>query len=95
MTAVGECQDVLSLAQVAALLGCAEARVRWYRADGALPAFYVGTQPVFRRSDVDRLQVAVSGQRRAVAARPAFGVGLRRQRIVQPLLADTKTFPCR
>jgi len=92
MTAVGTCGGLLSLAQVAAFLGCPVARVRWYRAEGALPAFYVGTQPVFRQHDVDRLQVAAHAQCRSLAARSSFGSRVRLQRIVQPLLADTRTF---
>lgn len=89
MTALRACQELLSIGDVATILGCSVACVRWYRAEGELPAFYLGTQPVFRRQDVDRLRLTPPTPQPSVAPQPAFGQGARRDRIVHPLLEDT------
>jgi hypothetical protein len=92
----GESMDVtdvsnqlLTECDVAAHLRCSLEVVRRYRAERALPAFYVGTQLVFRRFDVEALCAEASAASRTVMNRVAFGTGVRRQRVVQPLLCDT------
>ena len=84
--------NLLTACDVAALLGCSLERVRRYRADGALSAFYVGTQPVFRRFDVESLGAQEAASSRSAGRRMAFGAGVRGQRVVQTLLCDTAEF---
>jgi hypothetical protein len=84
--------NLLTARDVAALLGCSLERVRRYRADGVLSAFYVGTQPVFRRFDVESLGAQNAVSSRSTGRRVAFGAGVRGQRVVQALLCDTTEF---
>ena len=83
--------QLLSEQDVVAMLHCSLRKVRRYRAEGLLRAFYVGTEPVFRVTDVCSLQRRCEAVRPAVAFATArrFGAGRPATRVVQPILADT------
>lgn len=85
--------QLLTECDVAARLRCSLEVVRRYRAERALPAFYVGTQRVYRRFDVEALCAEASTASLAAMNRLSFGTGVRRQWVVQPLLCDTAEFP--
>lgn len=78
--------QLLTVRDAALVLECPIAQVRRLRSDGELSAFYVGTEPMFRWSDVKSLQrqPAVVSQSKILPRNRVFASGLQRHRIVAP-----------